>query len=195
MDEGRKVNLESTATLLALVRGGDFEARERLIARYLPMLQRWAHGRLPHYARDLADTDDLVQISLLRALDHVGEFEPRREGAFLAYLRQILLNSIRDEIRRTGRKPGHEPLDEKMPDRMPSMVERILGKQKVERYEAALARLNKEQQEAVILRIEFGFTFPEISEALGGKQPNTVRMMVVRALVRLAEAMDEDEPA
>src|SRR5688572_11599302 len=94
-------DLETTAQLLAWVREGDPAACERLVTRYLPMLRRWAHGRLPGHARALADTDDLVQVTLIRALGRVREFESSREGAFLAYLRRILLNAIRGEIRRS----------------------------------------------------------------------------------------------
>src|SRR5262245_46623761 len=94
---------DSTAVLLHRVRAGDTEARERLVARHLPLLRGWAHRRLPPGARALADTEDLVQITFIRALKQVEAFEPRHEGAFLAYLRQILLNAIRDEIRRARR--------------------------------------------------------------------------------------------
>ena len=72
-------------------RAGDQRARERLVSRFLPILRNWATGRLPGGARDLAETDDLVQITLVRALDHIDRFEHRGEGAFLAYLRRILL--------------------------------------------------------------------------------------------------------
>ena len=61
---------ESTATLLSLLRQGDESARERLMARYLPMLRRWAHGRLPQYARDLKEPaayDDIARQFLLVA--------------------------------------------------------------------------------------------------------------------------------
>src|SRR5512140_2869820 len=95
----------STARLLRLVREGDARARETLCARYLKSLRPFAHGRVPRYARDLLDTDDLVQVTVVRALSHIERFEPRREGAFLAYLRQILLNQVRDEARRVARKP------------------------------------------------------------------------------------------
>jgi hypothetical protein len=47
---------------------GTAAARERLFARYLPVLKRWAHHRLPRAARALRDTDDLVQDTLLNAL-------------------------------------------------------------------------------------------------------------------------------
>jgi RNA polymerase sigma-70 factor, ECF subfamily len=89
---------ESTATLLHLVRGGDGSAKERLCALYLPILRRWAAGQMPRQHRDLVDTSDLTQITLLRVLDQIDSFQPRHEGAFLAYLRSALINAIRDDF-------------------------------------------------------------------------------------------------
>lgn len=180
--------LESTADLLLRVRQGESAARERLVARYLPILRRWAHGRLPPYARDLAETDDLVQITLVRALDHIEKFEPRHEGAFLAYLRRILLNSVKDEIRRVTRRGPREELDEETAG--PSEVSQAVGIDTLLAYEAALATLPEEHQEAVILRIEFGFSFEEVAAAVGSPSANAARMMVTRALARLADAMN-----
>jgi hypothetical protein len=50
-------------------------------------------------------------------------------------------------------------------------------------------KLTEEQQEAVILRIEFGLSYEEIARVLGRPSGNSVRMQVGRALVRLAEEM------
>lgn len=182
--------LESTASLLAGVRAGDGQARERLVRRYLPTLLRWAHGRLPRSARDLAETQDLVQVTLLKALTHVDTFEPRREGAFLAYLRQILWNEIRMEIRRVSRRPGRQDLTENLAGRAPSPLEEAIGSDALRAYERALTTLREEEREAVILRIEFGFTHQEAAEALGKPSADAARMLVARAMVRLTEAMD-----
>ena len=179
----------STTLLLSQARDGDDDAREELVRRLLPRLRRWAHGRLPLGARDLSDTDDLVQLSLLRALDHVSDFEPRREGAFLAYLRRIVLNAVRDELRRAGRRPVLVELGDALPQPGPSLVEKAIGRELVEAYETALATLTDEQREAVIMRIEFGYTYPEIAEALGKPTANAARMVVSRSLLRLAEIM------
>jgi RNA polymerase sigma-70 factor (ECF subfamily) len=181
--------VESTAYLLSLVRGGDDLARERLLSRYLPMLKRWAHGRLPEHARGLAETDDLVQVTLIRAIDHVHTFQPQREGAFLAYLRQTLLNALRDEIRRSVRLREDHVLDESLTDSAPSLLEQAIGKEIVESYEAALASLPATHQEAVILRIEFGMSHQEIADAIGSPSANAARMTVSRALVQLSEAL------
>lgn len=183
---------ESTASLLLLVRNGDSPARERLAGRYLVMLRRWAHGRVPRGARDLVDTDDLVQSTLVRALNRIGSFEPRGEGAFLAYLRQILLNQIRDESRRARRRPEHVELDDTVHvggGRSP--LEETIGRDRLERYEAALAQLGDGQREAVILRLEMGMRYREIAEAVNVPTANAARALVGRGMVNLARLMRE----
>jgi RNA polymerase sigma-70 factor, ECF subfamily len=182
-------DLESTADLLRQVRMGKPGAKDRLAARYLPILKRLAHGRLPARARDLSDTDDLVQITLIRALDQVATFEPRSEGSFLAYMRQILLNRIRDEIRRVSRRPDRVELGDDVAGKEPSPLDQAIGAETAQRYEAALGLLTKEQREAVILRLELGYNYQQIGDALGHGSANAARMMVTRALVRLSQIM------
>jgi RNA polymerase sigma-70 factor, ECF subfamily len=184
------ISLDSTM-LLRQAKAGDPLARNLLVKKYLPALRRWAHGRLPHSARDLIDTDDLVQVTMVRALDHLGSFEPRHAGAFLAYLRQILLNQIRDEIRRVSRRPDRDALSEGIPDGGPSPLDEAVGRDARQRYERALLKLTPDQQEAVVLRLELGFTYPEMAEALERPSANAARLLVTRALVRLAKEMRE----
>ena len=181
--------LESTASLLARSRAGDRSAREELAGRYLRALRQFAHGRLPSYARGMVDTDDLVQNTVAKALNHLETFEPRGEGAFLAYLRQILLNQIRDEARRYARRPAPTALDDRAPDLGPSPLDEAIGTDAAEAYEAALVKLSNEQREAVMMRIELGFSYQQIAEAQDRPSANAARMVVARALVRLAELM------
>jgi RNA polymerase sigma-70 factor (ECF subfamily) len=160
------------------------------VSRYLPLLQRWAHGRLPAHARGLLETSDLVQVTLVRALEQLDRFEPRREGAFLSYLRTALMNVLRNEIRRSVRDPN-APLPEQIEDARGSLLEQMIGREVVDAYEAGLAALPETMQEAIILKIEFGFGHKEIAEAIGSPSPDAARMVVSRALVRLSKAMDE----
>ena len=83
MDKNQ-TNTESTATMLFKIKAGDEQAKSRLFKQFLPIISTWAHGRLPQYARDLSETADIVQKSLLSALQKIDEFEAVREGAFLA---------------------------------------------------------------------------------------------------------------
>ena len=82
------------------------------MARHVGPLRRWVSGRLPRWARDLADTDDLVQDTLLRTFKKMEGFEARGVGALQAYLRQAVMNRLRDELRRKGRAPAMVDLDE-----------------------------------------------------------------------------------
>src|SRR5262252_2885992 len=102
---------DSSLTLLRRAHDGDEAAVNELFARYIPRLQRWAHGRLPAWARGSLDTHDLVQDTFMQVLKRLDQFEPRHEGAFQGYLRQALFNRVRDEIRRVQRRPAPDELN------------------------------------------------------------------------------------
>jgi len=184
--------VESTTLLLRRIWQGDSRARERLVAYYLPILKRLAHGRLPASARGLVGTDDLVSITLEKAIRHIDTFEPRREGAFLAYLRQILLNEIRSQVRHAKVRPIAGELEDDLPADGVSPLEELVGRELMERYESALQKLTPEQREAVILRMEMGRSHQEVADALGAPSPDAARMIVARALARLAEELRDD---
>lgn len=179
----------SSLTLLEQARRGDQHALNRLLQRYLPRLSRWASGRLPQWARDMSDTDDLVQDTLVRSLANLPRFQAQGEGAIQAYLRTAIINRIRDEVRRKGREPYAAPLDTSLADTNESPLEEAIGKQLLAKYDRALDRLTPDEREAVIARVELGSTYAEIAEALGRPSADAARMAVSRALVRLAEEM------
>jgi RNA polymerase sigma factor (sigma-70 family) len=178
-----------TADLFDRARAGDREALDEIFERHLPMLRRWASGRLPRWARDLTDTADLVQDTLTDSLKHLDRFEHRGEGAFLAYLRQAVINRIRNELRRTVRRGVAAPLDSGLEEHGTSPLEAAIGSEMLAQYDAALERLTPEEREAVLARVEVGLGYEEIARVLGKPTANAARMTVVRALVRLAEEM------
>jgi RNA polymerase sigma-70 factor (ECF subfamily) len=181
--------VESTFHLIDRARAGDQDALDRLFARHLRPLQRWASGRLPKWARDLADTDDLVQQTLLATFRTIKDFQPRHVGALQAYLRQAVLNRIRDELRRKGRRPDNTDLEDLQLAGGDSPLEEAIGREAVERYERALTRLKPEEREAIIAKVEMGYSYEELAEALGKPTPEAARKAAQRALVRLAEEM------
>jgi RNA polymerase sigma factor (sigma-70 family) len=185
---------ESTFHLLDRARAGDERALERLFERHLKPLQRWARGRLPGWARDLAETDDLVQETLVQTFKRIEGFEPRRVGALQAYLRQAILNRIRDELRRKRRRPDITELNGLEVDRAESPLEQAIGREAVDRYESALTRLRPEEREAIIARVELGYNYEELAEALGKPTADAARKAAQRALSRLAEKMKRGSP-
>ena len=191
-DEDASPNpLESTLELLARVRHGDRDALEQLFARCLPPLRRWARGRLPSAARGALDTQDLVQDTILNSLRRLDHFESRHEGALQAYLRQAVLNRIRDEARKFSRRPAAAELTDSQPSESASPLDIAIGRQGVERYEAALQRLRPADREAIIGRLELQHDYQELATILGKPNANAARVAVTRALARLMEQFDE----
>jgi RNA polymerase sigma-70 factor (ECF subfamily) len=187
---GAGTHADDTIDLLDRARAGDQDALEILFARHVPALQRWARGRLPQWARDVTDTADLVQDTVMATFKRLDAFEPRGEGALRAYLRQALVNRVRSELQRRARRPPAAALHSDLPHDGVSPLEAAIGRQTEERYEQALARLSPGEREAIVTRVEFGMSFAEVAEALGKPSPDAARMAVVRALVRLAAEME-----
>jgi RNA polymerase sigma-70 factor (ECF subfamily) len=116
-------------------------------------------------------------------------FSPSREGALQAYLRQAVMNRIRDEIRRKGRRPAIVELEGTEIDPGRSPLEDAIGVEEIERYEAALQRLRPEEREAIILKVELGHTYAEVARLLDKPTADAAHKATKRALVRLAEEM------
>jgi RNA polymerase sigma factor (sigma-70 family) len=180
---------ETTRRLLERFHSGDQAALDALFARYLIPLRRWATGRLPRWARDARDTQDLVQETLLQTFKRIDRFEYRGEGALHAYLRQALMNNIRYELRRNGRRAAVAELDSQAPDDSPSPLEEAIGRQATERYEEALMRLRPEEREVIVARVEMALSYEQLAEALGKPSSEAARKSARRALLRLAEEM------
>jgi RNA polymerase sigma-70 factor (ECF subfamily) len=180
---------DGTLQLLTRLRDGDASALDPLIARYLPELTRWASGRLPQWARHAIDTDDLVQESLIQVFQKLEGFEYRGEGALLAYLRQAVLNRIRNQLRWADRRPRVADLGQDLRESAASPLEAAIGSQALERYESALTRLAPADREAIVARIELGLTYGELAKALGKPTADAARMTVARAMVKLGREM------
>ncbi len=178
-----------TSELLLRAKEGDRASLEALMSRYLPRLERWASGRLPAYARSLFDTSDLVQETLLRALEKLDGIEVRGPGGFQAYVRRAVLNRITDQVRWARRRPGPQGVSERQEARGSSPLENAIGSETLVRYERALERLDEEERRLLHLRIELAFDYDEIAAMTGRPSRDAARMAVQRALRKLAEVM------
>jgi RNA polymerase sigma-70 factor (ECF subfamily) len=184
------VDTVGTVELLARVRGGDSHAVETIVERSLPPLRRWARGRLPQWARSLADTQDLVQDAVVKALPSLKTFDARHPGALQSYLRVAVQNRIYDEIRRVGTRPAGDAVSDQHPDSGPSPLQQAMGREAFERYETALATLKPAERDAIVARMELQHSYEEVAVALGKPNANAARMAVTRAVARLVEAME-----
>jgi RNA polymerase sigma-70 factor, ECF subfamily len=184
---------EPTIELVVRARTGDRQAVEALLQRSVPQLKRWAHGKLPPAARNNLDTGDLVQETVLHVLRRLDTFQPRHVGAMQAYLRQSVLNLIRDEVRRIGRHPASCELPEDMATEEPSPEEQAVKAEAVSRYHDALDAISSRDRQLVVARIEAQWSYDEIATHFAMPTPDAARMAVSRALRRLMDSVKKDD--
>ena len=186
---GTLLSDEPTIELVVKAREGDRLAVEALLQRSIPSLKRFAHGRLPPAARGALDTGDLVQETVLHVLRRLDTFEPRHVGAMQAYLRQSVINRIRDEVRRIGRHPAPAELPQDLASDMPSPLEEAVRAEAYDRYRAVLEQLSPRDREMVVARIEAQWSLGEIAERFNMRTVDGARMAVTRAMRRLMDRL------
>jgi len=180
-----------SAELLARAKAGDTRAISTLFRRHGPELRQWARGRLPRWARSVADTTDVVQDVLLRTFRRIDRFEDRGRGALRGYLRRSVVNRIQDEMRKVVRRPSGQ-LEERLfdlPGEQPTPFDAAVDAERVRHYKAALATLSEEERLLVVGRIELGFNYDQLALIGGRATPEAARQAVRRAVKKLAERM------
>lgn len=182
-------DLLRTQDLLREAQEGRRDALDALLARYRPRLERWATGRLPRSARSLLDTGDLVQETLLRALESIGTIGARHPGSFESYVRQAVLNRIRDQVRWARRRGGGEVDSDNLVHPGPSPLEETIGADVVRRYEEGMSLLSDDERQILHLRIELDMSYEEIAAMMGKPSADAARMAIQRSLHKLAVVM------
>lgn len=176
----------TTAWLLDRARAGDGSARGQLVRRVEPLLRRFAHGRIPALLRHREDTADLVQHTWALVLERLDGIEAREPGAFFAYLRTVLINALRESLRREAAAPVAVPAEQAeatlamLPAAEVDPVDWIA-------YEQSLATLAPEHRGLVLMRFEFGMSYVEIAAEIG-ESADGVRMKLQRAIARMAQS-------
>jgi RNA polymerase sigma factor (sigma-70 family) len=178
---------EPTIELVIQAKAGSRVAVEALLERCLPQLQRWAHGRMPAVARGSLDTSDLVNDAAMHLLQRIDLFRPQHVGALQAYLRQSIVNRIRDEVRRVNRRPEVTQLTEDCCSDSTSPIEVAIREEVYEHYRQALGTLTPKDREIVIARVEAQWSHAQIAERFGLPTVAAASMAISRALRRLTE--------
>lgn len=173
--------------LLGRIRAGDEAALEALLARVLPRMRRWAHGRLPRASRPMLETGDIVQAVAARAARRFAGLDIAASADLAYYLREAVRNEIADQWRRADRTPIETTLGDSIPAEATSPVDQLIGAERIRRYEAALARLEPRARTAIIGRFELGYDYDELARALGVPSAGAARVAVCRAVKQLTQ--------
>lgn len=168
---------------------GDGGVLESILTRLLPLLMRWTHRRLPRYARRRMDSGDLVQEAILGVLTHRAEIDLESPAALQRYLQQSIRNRIRDEIRRAKIGETENSVGPLPADSYPSPLEAAMSSEDRVRYRAALLRLDADDQQLVVGRVELGLSYEDLALATRRPSADAARVAARRAVLRLAKMM------
>lgn len=149
-------------------------------------LNRWAHRRLPHFARRRMDTGDLVQESILRALRSIGDLGAVEGPVLKRYLMVCVNNLIRDEIRRSGAGEVSNGITDIAGQASP-LCDAIESEDQ-RRYRTAISRLSEDDQVLLVGRLDFQISYEDLARATGRPTAMSARAAAKRAALRLARA-------
>ena len=155
------------------------------IVGLLPRLRRL--GRV--LTRDVTDADDLVQMTVERALRHRGQWRP---GTRLdSWMFRIMKNAWIDESRVRSRRAAvmsPEALGEHVGDDGAAGLDARL---EARALEAAVARLPEDQRLAVALVLVEGLSYKEAAEVLGVPQGTLTSRLGRGRAVLIAELQEQ----
>lgn len=165
------------AELVARTRAGDPEAFGALVARYYDACWRFAY----HMLGERADAEDVVQDTLLRAYLAIGRYDERDH--FRGWLFRILTNQCRNALTSRGRRIRRFIQDEAALERAPAAKQAAASLEDVVLLRA-LAQLDPQQREALLLKYAEGLEYAEMS-AMTGAGESALKMRVKRGSERL----------
>jgi RNA polymerase sigma-70 factor (ECF subfamily) len=169
---------------------------------YLHLLSRVGlGGRL----RALADSSDVVQQTLLRAHERIGQFRGTCESELLAWLRAILAHHLADLARRAGqvqwqqRQSLEAALEQSsarlaswLADEQPTPGEQVQRREQLIRLTEALARMPEDQRTAVELHHLEGYSVVEVGQRMG-RSAGSVAGLLHRGLKALRADLGESQ--
>ena len=166
------------AELVVRARAGDPAALRDLVERYYDACWRYAYRMLG----DRADAEDAAQETFLRALAALATYQERAQ--FREWLFTILVNQCRNALVARSRRERRFISSDEHP--VQDLGARVVEPPAMADDELAhaVAQLEPEQREALLLRFGEGMDYAQMSLATGASQ-SALKMRVKRGCDRL----------
>jgi RNA polymerase sigma-70 factor (ECF subfamily) len=176
------------------------------LERYRDYLDLLARLHLQPRFRSKLGASDIVQQTLLKAMENLGQYRGNSEAELAAWLRRILTNTLVDAVRGLeGAKrdvalersleaeltQSSARLEALLQARGTSPSEQALRHEQLLQLSAALARLPEDQRQALEMHYLQGSTVAAVAEQMG-RSERSVAGLVRRGLQRLRELMADD---
>jgi RNA polymerase sigma-70 factor (ECF subfamily) len=188
---------QESMDLLRRAKEGSGDALEVLYSRFAGKLLALIRLRMGRKLRGQMESRDILQATLLKSFQNIGQFESCETSSLMGWLARIAENEMRDlgdHHRRQRRDAERNVALDDQPGEIPaggrSALSQVIWGQEAERLEQALESLDQPQREIILLRKFEELSFKEIGEHLG-KSEDACRMMLARAMTKLTLKMAE----
>lgn len=169
----------------------------------MPELRAFVRLRAGEALRQRESTSDLVQSTCREVLSHLDRFQFPDDTAFRRWLFVTAQRKIADRVDHHLAQKRAAAREERLASdggaydeslatcyrRFSSPSHRALVRDEIEQIERAFDGLTEEQREVVTLAHVVGLSRAQIAEQLG-KSENAVRIVLHRALARIAEVVN-----
>jgi RNA polymerase sigma-70 factor (ECF subfamily) len=176
------------------------------LEQYREYLRLMARLHLDGRMQARLDPSDLVQETLLKAHQAIGQFQGRTEAELMAWLRSILANTLADAARKFSRQRGDREvsveraveessarLEAWLAAEQPSPSQQAQRQEELLRLAGALAALPEDQRKALELRYLRACSVAQVAEEMGRSRPAVVGLLF-RGLKKLRGLLSESEP-
>jgi RNA polymerase sigma-70 factor (ECF subfamily) len=185
---------------------GDTQALEQLLLAHCDTVAEHIRPKLAGPLQSLISVEDILQETFFRAFQQIGNFEPKSDNSFVAWLKIIAESRIMDAIKhQKRRKRGgdmrrieqpHDVFQTSVADLMAVLADddgdspsRIVATDEAVRaMQVAIASLPDEQRQAVLLRYFAQKSLEEAGSEMD-RSPEAVRGLLRRAKTALRQRM------
>lgn len=202
---GHEVGSLEISRLLELARSGDGQALGLLLERYRNYLSLLARVQIGRRIQGKFDVSDVVQETFLDVHQGISQFRGNTEAQFLAWLRQILVGILANQVRRYfGTKRRDVRLERELQDDLDRssvyLGSQLIASQSSPSAQAsrreqavlladAIGELPEDYREVIILRQLEGLSFPQVAHRMG-RTEDSVKNLWARALTRLRRSLE-----
>jgi len=183
--------LSRTETLVERAKNGDRAAFDALAARYQARLEALVMTRFGYHLEAEMEAEDVIQETLLKALQSIQRFNWRGEDSFMRWLGTIAENVIRSAARRKERRHA-VPLQTEIADSDVSQSTNLRRHERFDRFQEAIDSLDPDSRKVVYLARIKGLPMKEVAQQLG-RTPNAASILLYRALIKLKAVFGDTE--
>ncbi len=198
---------QKTQHLVVLAKDGDKSALNQLYRVYAERVRWMVRFRMGKELRSKLESMDLVQDTLIHALNGLGDFTYKNEGDFIRWLSTIAENVLRGNLKKLH--AGKRDIRREVPLGRygPTTDSRLVGnpgpidattpsvimskKEDIRKLEGAIDKLRPEYREVIMLAKIEELSYSQIGERLG-KSTDAVGMLLSRAMLALTNIFESD---